>query len=595
MKCTQLKSRFMFLRFLHRLQCQTCRTARRADQTFNLGMESLKSEPIVTLGMSSTLELFGAKTTVQLPQRKRRLVTKRTFAIAGVFLSLYLGYCNLFAYLDREPVIPYRHTPQPVPNAYVTLQDTARLLPDNSNGYFKMHWPAYQTDLYSAVENLERPNEIPDSQGNKTTFYAPPSLEDKRNLLKAHQKALASIRKALNEPYVALDYEGNSYVPNTEAYFLAQLLRLEAQVKLTDRDYYGVVNIGLDIMELGALLTHRKLNYNEQAVQIQGIGRDFVWDYADKLNADQTKEAINRLEKIMAKEAPISEVLQKEKYAILWSLRIGLHRISWRWEYAYQNTRSFPSSQDATYLQKFLVAFFQPKQSIVDGYLTALDTIINQADAIDKGQQNPKEFLRHRPSIPFHHISVDSSSRIQYEYYRAQLFHRVAGLTTQNRLLLAHLGLHAYYKENNNYPKTLQELVPKYLASVPTDPFNPGKTVRYHYYPYYSNAAVLRNGIVQNRPYVIRLHGQTILPLNKPISVDGGQRWFHRLYSVGPDAKENNGSFLKSDTIRETPYMYERFSFEKGKNFHILITPGSEGDILAGVNRKVDPTSIHRF
>jgi len=58
------------------------------------------------------------------------------------------------------------------------------------------------------------------------------------------------------------------------------------------------------------------------------------------------------------------------------------------------------------------------------------------------------------------------------------VFRRVATYHALQRLCETAIALRLYRKEHRRYPETLQELVPKYLPSVPTDPFD-GKPLRY--------------------------------------------------------------------------------------------------------------------
>ena len=58
------------------------------------------------------------------------------------------------------------------------------------------------------------------------------------------------------------------------------------------------------------------------------------------------------------------------------------------------------------------------------------------------------------------------------------VFQRVATFHALQRLGETAIALRLYRKERGRYPETLQELVPKYLPSVPIDPFD-GKPLRY--------------------------------------------------------------------------------------------------------------------
>ena len=58
------------------------------------------------------------------------------------------------------------------------------------------------------------------------------------------------------------------------------------------------------------------------------------------------------------------------------------------------------------------------------------------------------------------------------------LFDRVTDTHALQRVTMTALALRLYRKENGRYPENLQQLVPKYLPSVPIDPYD-GKPLRY--------------------------------------------------------------------------------------------------------------------
>ncbi len=62
--------------------------------------------------------------------------------------------------------------------------------------------------------------------------------------------------------------------------------------------------------------------------------------------------------------------------------------------------------------------------------------------------------------------------------YMSGIFDKAARFHALQRLTQVAIALRLYRHENGRYPETLQELVPKYLPSVPVDPFD-GKPLRY--------------------------------------------------------------------------------------------------------------------
>jgi hypothetical protein len=96
---------------------------------------------------------------------------------------------------------------------------------------------------------------------------------------------------------------------------------------------------------------------------------------------------------------------------------------------------------------------------------------------------------------------------------------------------MATLALRLYRLEHGAYPESLEALAPRYLATVPADPFALNAALRYR-----------RKG----SKYV--------------------------LYSIGPDGVDNGGAaILSKDPTRKGPSRY-------------TVTQDSTGDIVAGVN-----------
>lgn len=60
----------------------------------------------------------------------------------------------------------------------------------------------------------------------------------------------------------------------------------------------------------------------------------------------------------------------------------------------------------------------------------------------------------------------------------SKIFHRAASFHAMQRISQTAVALRLYRHEHGRYPETLEELVPKYLRSVPVDPFD-GKPLRY--------------------------------------------------------------------------------------------------------------------
>jgi hypothetical protein len=78
--------------------------------------------------------------------------------------------------------------------------------------------------------------------------------------------------------------------------------------------------------------------------------------------------------------------------------------------------------------------------------------------------------------ISWRHYDLAEVAINTYDY--DSLFDRVTDTHALQRVTMTALALRLYRKENGRYPENLQQLVPKYLPSVPIDPYD-GKPLRY--------------------------------------------------------------------------------------------------------------------
>ncbi|RYG70755.1 hypothetical protein EON80_07010 [bacterium] len=108
------------------------------------------------------------------------------------------------------------------------------------------------------------------------------------------------------------------------------------------------------------------------------------------------------------------------------------------------------------------------------------------------------------------------------------LFERSDALS---RIFLARLALHAYRKDKNRYPASLQELVPPYLSKVPEDPFS------------------------NKQPLLYRLDGKR-----------------YKLWSVGPDSRDDAATPAQRVNPRSPSAKY-------------VFGPDSTGDVVANISR----------
>lgn len=149
--------------------------------------------------------------------------------------------------------------------------------------------------------------------------------------------------------------------------------------------------------------------------------------------------------------------------------------------------------------------------------------------------------------------STDVLHRMALTYTSVQYFSKIESVDAREVVLLSAMAARAFALEHGRNPRSLSELVPRYLSKVETDPFAPAQPLRYSPTP---------------RTYIEVSYGKPIytlpLPPNASPAVPGppgspsgsaikgyAQERISRtlpflLYSVGPDGKDGGEIILPS-------------------------------------------------
>jgi len=242
------------------------------------------------------------------------------------------------------------------------------------------------------------------------------------------------------------------------------------------------------------------------------------------LNGAQAARATRLLEKLLATREPYQDILQEERDATLFQAKplyessVHQARQSKRIEEAAARGEynvTLPT-ESAPELRGPLVNW--TVRHLSNEYAHGMNFLIaDAASAWPRRQTAPPADLEPRTTK---FVGVLQKSR----FLRA----RTEALAN---LMLARLALHAYRKDKGVYPPNLESLVPQYLNKVPRDPFSENKALRYE-----------------------RV----------------GRRY--KLWSVGPDARDDNGQPAIHAAARTPAGRY-------------LVTAESSGDIVSNLSR----------
>jgi hypothetical protein len=259
-----------------------------------------------------------------------------------------------------------------------------------------------------------------------------------------------------------------------------------------------------------------------------------------RLNAQQTRGVILRLESLAASRPDYAQMLREEKWQTLGGLRAAFAFPDWRKRIAWSvgspgsgSTYTMSAAQQMVFLNTI------SKQRVLNNYLSFTDSEIQRAT-------QPYRNIEVAPAtsdIISSHLMA-SSLRTRWSFTRNE---------TQTSLLLVALALHAAKIERGSYPTELDKLAPRFLKRVPLDPFS-NRSLHYKTTP-----IRFINQVVENKDKSLR---------NEYSAVP------YTLYSVGGDTKDDKGKPVANSigNWSATARQLYRINFE------------SKGDIVAGIN-----------
>ncbi len=402
--------------------------------------------------------------------------------MAGVLGAVFvLGFFYLRS-LNVMPELEIPNPDMPSPNAYDTLIEAAAAIPDD------------RRLLHITGDEVPDPAEV-------------------RSVLQENEDALRIVREGLRQEYrnplVRSFYASRDPVYDIDG--LVQLLVLEGKANVYDGDmpgamdaYLDAIQLALDLQRGGSLLHHMVGEINQR------IARYALWDTIRGLDAETARQAAGRLEGLMEGRVPFHELVQEEKWATLASYLDLFEDPDWH-DFVMQDVASV-KGLDSVHLKARLILTSNRK------------ALRDCAEFFDEWLEAAKHPYASRTSLP--EPPTDPLSERVLKYVRIE--HRAFSYTrseVQNGLLLTTLALRAFRIDEGLYPDSLYDLVPRYLARIPSDPFGISGPLRY------------------------KLNGDEYV-----------------LYSVGPDGVDDGG--------RPT-----------GRPGRIVVVEGETGDIVAGIHK----------
>ena len=294
------------------------------------------------------------------------------------------------------------------------------------------------------------------------------SLAQKEALVIKNSAALELFRDGLNYKYAVPSIRSEKR-PYPKFNKLKALLILEGQLQQERGNHKEAIDSLMDIIKLSEIIIRNgeRLDLAFGHRMRSDPYQDWQWNAVNKLNMQQVKDTITRLEKIMSDHTSYSEILESDKWITAFRLLedfkkyslLGIWSKKWDW--------SPERKEKPEYKEEQLQLLRCSKRQVMADYLNYMDRAITDT-------RLPYPSMPARPPLPRDPINEDEL-RIVYSsrFYESKM-------QVLNGMLLTGLALRAYYIEHGSYPASLSNLTPNYLKKLPDDPFAAKGPFCYH-------------------------------------------------------------------------------------------------------------------
>lgn len=351
-----------------------------------------------------------------------------------IVIILFVGVILFFRWRDADPHIVVPEPTMPGPNGFDTFV-RAGSLADSSLG---------KTDLTS-----------PDV-----------SIDQKHIAVVENWETLRMLREGLALPYMAPPPRSfNAGMPYFASFrSLARLLLADAQVKESEGDYAGAAQADLDTMRLGVMMPRgSSLIGKIVGITWEAMGRRDLWQEVPHLRAAEASDAASRLRTIGGSSTSWASTLQEEKWDTSAALLKEMRKPGWQTALLDEMVPDVAAKRLLARLRLFPYS----KRQIMRSYTAYMDAAIEDA----RLPYSRSRRGRRLPNDPINQAILPISSLDTFGYAMDQ---------TENSMLEVALALHAYDLDHAGYPGRLEDLVPRYLSSVPIDPFGGAHSLRYY-------------------------------------------------------------------------------------------------------------------
>lgn len=268
---------------------------------------------------------------------------------------------------------------------------------------------------------------------------------------------------------------------------LARALVVESRVHSERGNWGAAAQSATDILKLSHGIARGGVLIDALTARaIESLGLGELARIRPHLNSDEATTTAQAMEKLFKNRETHAEILQNEKYSGQALMLEAMKQPNW------QNITGKEPSFGANLLQRWQMRTTSRK-AVFQNYSGYMDALISNA-------KKPYDKQIQAPPAPqdFYNRTLGQTYKVSYWGSTRQ--------ETRNALSFVAMALHAYKLYHNRYPEKLNDLSPRYLKEIPTDPFGGGKPLRYRH---------------------------------------SGDKYL--LYSVGPDGKDDEGADLITD------------------------------------------------
>ncbi len=403
---------------------------------------------------------------------------------------------------------------------FVAWRRYVEFIPPDETSVAKLPSPnAYDFYVKAGKVNVRAPSDldpiydskkIPEEQW-KTQY----PIAKREEWLRKNNASLRLLREGFKYPcrIPPNDPTNPTDAPYTSFREMARQLSVESRVYSEKGQWGQAADSALDCLHLGYDLSKGgvTLNYLVGGA-VNAIGRATLLKTLPHLNSNEAQSTAKRLESIIGKQAPFSDILRETKQVTLQEYRHFMQSPEWS-ALNQKNALVFP-----TWKERWKI-YSTPRRTTLNSYDDYMNANIAMAN-------KPYNGTHKWPALPAI-LNQRHIRQIPGVYATAHLLYTKEQAT--DALLLTSLAWRAFALDHQRDPQTLQEMVPRYLKTVPTDPFGNSKPLRYQ--PQTTN---------------------------------------FRLYSVGPDGINNNGVAIEDKKLRGKRAFYTYAE--------------SKGDFVAGIN-----------